>query len=268
MWRSAVRVGPGGLVLEPVSGAFDVKVAPGEDLEAALGRCPHGGCVLMLPGTYEGLQLPGMHEGLLELQETFSRSSKGRKEEDERRRKENAVKDVHVFGRGRATLVGEGCPALALLSTGPGTSFDGLVLRRVGDHEGDAYVDDLTGPETLACVRITTNSRVQFCDINSELGDGVLVGDRVRSTIYACRWARGWEGGVLIHSVEQFPPLLPLRAARVVPAANVAWRGSLFFYSRAHACTPARTLACAHEESSCRLCVHPLVLSPPCSAGA
>ena len=71
-----MRVGPGGHVLEPASGAFDVTVAPGEDVQAAIDRCPAGGCVLLLPGT---------HEGTLVLWAC-------------------ANKEVHVFGRGRATL--------------------------------------------------------------------------------------------------------------------------------------------------------------------
>ena len=56
---------------EPASGAFDVTVAPGEDAQAAVGRCPPKGCVLLLPGTHDGplAQLP--------------------------------VEEVHVFGRGR-----------------------------------------------------------------------------------------------------------------------------------------------------------------------
>ena len=35
-WHSAVRVCHSGVVLEPASGAFDVTVAPGEDVQAAV----------------------------------------------------------------------------------------------------------------------------------------------------------------------------------------------------------------------------------------
>ena len=54
--------------------AFDVTVAPGRDVQAAVKRCPRGGSVLLLPG---------VHEGPLDL---------------------TAGKTVHVFGRGRAVL--------------------------------------------------------------------------------------------------------------------------------------------------------------------
>ena len=73
-WHSAVRIGLGGFVLAPASGTFDVTVPPGEAVQAAVDRCPPGGCVLLLPG---------MHDGPLALE---------------------ASKEVHVFGRGRATL--------------------------------------------------------------------------------------------------------------------------------------------------------------------
>ena len=72
--RRAVRVGPDGAVREPASGAFDVTVAPGENVQAAVDACPPGGSVLLLPGT---------HDGPLVL---------------------TADKVVHVFGRGLATL--------------------------------------------------------------------------------------------------------------------------------------------------------------------
>ena len=52
--HAAVRVGRSGAVLEPANGAFDVTVAPGEDVQAALDRCPPGGCVLLLPGVHAG----------------------------------------------------------------------------------------------------------------------------------------------------------------------------------------------------------------------
>ena len=53
-WPRAVRVKRSGAILEPASGAFDVTVAPGEGVQAAVDRCPRGGCVLLLPGTHEG----------------------------------------------------------------------------------------------------------------------------------------------------------------------------------------------------------------------
>ena len=97
-WLSAVRVCRSGHVIEPASGDFDVSVTPGEDVQAAVDRCPPGGCVLLRPGT---------HDGPLALA---------------------ADKVVHVFGRGRATLrAAEG----ALVTSETLTStLDGLVIRR------------------------------------------------------------------------------------------------------------------------------------------
>ena len=41
-------------MLEPANSAFDVTVAPGEGVQAAVDRCPAGGSVLLQPGTHEG----------------------------------------------------------------------------------------------------------------------------------------------------------------------------------------------------------------------
>jgi len=107
-WRSAVRVGPSGHVLEPASGAFDVTVAPGEDVQAAVDRCPPGGSVLLLPGT---------HSGSLELA---------------------ATKEVHIFGRGRAMLRAEAGQLVA--SEAVEATLDGLVVRRdPGEYGGTSY---------------------------------------------------------------------------------------------------------------------------------
>ena len=59
-WPRKVRIGRGGAVLEPASGAFDVTVAPGEDVQAAVKRCPPGGCVMLLPGPHEGPLVLGL----------------------------------------------------------------------------------------------------------------------------------------------------------------------------------------------------------------
>ena len=97
-WYSAVRIAPGGLVLEPANGAFDVTVAPGEDVQAAVDRCPAGGCVLLLPG---------LHNGPLVLA---------------------ADKVVHVFGRGLATL--RAATGTVVKSEAATSTLDGLVIRR------------------------------------------------------------------------------------------------------------------------------------------
>ena len=102
-WHSAVRVGRSGAVFEPASGAFDVTVAPGEDVQAAVDRCPLGGCVLLLPGTHDGpLVLP-------------------------------VNKVVHVFGRGLATL--RMADGTVVTSYADVATIDGLVIR----CEADGY---------------------------------------------------------------------------------------------------------------------------------
>ena len=103
-WHSAVRVCRSGHVIEPASGAFDVTVAPGEDVQAAVDRCPPGGCVLLLPGT---------HDGPLAL---------------------TAVKEVHVFGRGRAKL--RAAEGALVTSWAVKSTLDGLVIRRDAGGSG------------------------------------------------------------------------------------------------------------------------------------
>ena len=53
-WPRRVRISESGYVHEPASGAFDVIVAPSENVQAAVERCPPGGCVLLLPGFHAG----------------------------------------------------------------------------------------------------------------------------------------------------------------------------------------------------------------------
>ena len=158
-WRSAVRVGPGGFVLEPASGAFDVTVAPGEPVQAAIERCPPGGSVLLLPGKHKAWS--GME---LWPSQAPSRSSSALSD--------NAIdKEVHVFGRGRAKLIGDGGFALAAHASRRPSSVDGLVLRRRYVEE-EGYCDDYSmGPDDPAgdpCVDIDGRGRItlQFCDIS------------------------------------------------------------------------------------------------------
>ena len=98
-WHSAVRVAPGGHVLEPASGSFDVTVVPGANVQAAVDRCPSGGCVLLLPGT---------HAGPLRLLDHW--------------------KVVLVFGRGRATL--QTAAGDVVTSRSVCAILDGLVILR------------------------------------------------------------------------------------------------------------------------------------------
>ena len=108
-WPRTVRTKRSGAVLEPASGAFDVTVAPGEDVQAAVDACPSRVCVLLLPGT---------HEGPLQL----------------------SLEEVHVFGRGLATLRTSTDDVLTCWA--PKATVDGLIIRQEAvvaavDEDGD-----------------------------------------------------------------------------------------------------------------------------------
>ena len=100
-WPRAVRIKRSGAVLESAEGTFDVTVAPGEGVQAAVDRCPRGGCVLLLPGR---------HEGPLELR---------------------VGQEVHVFGREQATL--RTTAGTVLTCEGASATIDGVSLKRVLD---------------------------------------------------------------------------------------------------------------------------------------
>ena len=106
-WPRAVRIKRSGAVLEPVSGSFDVTVAPGSNVQAAVDRCPRGGCVLLLPGT---------HAGPLVLRTN---------------------QEVHLFGRGQATLrtsMGSLLTSTAVRATVDGVSLKRFLVAGEGDH--------------------------------------------------------------------------------------------------------------------------------------
>ena len=107
-WTRTVRIKNSGAVLEPASGAFDVTVAPGANVQAAVDTCPPGGCVLLLPGTYAG--------PLVLVVE----------------------KVVHVFGRGHATLQTDS--GKVVTSEAAAATCDGLVIRREAGGRYDCGV--------------------------------------------------------------------------------------------------------------------------------
>ena len=128
-----MRVKRSGAVLEPASGAFDVTVAPGEDVQAAVNRCPPGGSVMMLPG---------MHDGSLMLA---------------------AGQEVHVFARGLATLR---AAAGKVVTSAAVATVDGLVVRREAGGV-PPYVEDLVLVDE-SCVWIKGGAlRLQNCDVAS-----------------------------------------------------------------------------------------------------
>ena len=145
-WHSAVRVEHGGAGLEPASGAFNVTVAPGEDVQAAVDACPPGGCVLLLPGT---------HAGPLVL---------------------TADKEVHVFGRGRATL--RASSGNVVTSEAAAATLDGLIII----HEAGGSVDGVWIQRGKL--------RVQACDVTSLSGDCVFIGGG-DPVLTSCKYARG-----------------------------------------------------------------------------
>ena len=142
-WHSAVRICRSGTVLEPASGTFDVTVPPGEDVQAAVDRCPPGGCVLLLPG---------MHTRPLRLA---------------------ADKEVHVFGHGRATLRTASGDVVA--SSSATATLDGLVIRREAGGYGRVGVCIEGGALQLQACDIASSS--SYC-VWVTSGDPVLVSCR------------------------------------------------------------------------------------------
>ena len=149
-WRSVVRVSRSGAVLEPASGTFDVTVAPGEDMQAAVNRCPPGGCVLLLPGT---------HAGRFVLA---------------------AEKEVHVFGRGRATLRAASGKAVVTSEAAVAT-IDGLVIRREAGNVSGSGVW-ITGGALC----------MQACDITSAANDACVWIRGGEPVLASCRCVREW----------------------------------------------------------------------------
>ena len=146
-----MRVKRDGGVLEPASGTFDVTVAPGEGVQAAVDRCPPGGCVLLLPGT---------HEGPLTLRQ-----------------------EVHVFGRGLATLQ-SATRSVVVASAAAKATLDGLLIRREAGGINNLYRDGvwITGGRL----------RLQACDITSAAsGILVFIEGGADPVLAACRCARG-----------------------------------------------------------------------------
>ena len=151
-WHSAARVSPDGLVLESPSGAFDVTVAPGEDVQAAVDRCPPGGSVLLLPGT---------HAGTLFL---------------------TAGKVVHVFGRGHATL--RAAMGAVVTSEAARGTLDGLIILR----EAGGPVNDTPCGVWIRGGRL----RLQGCDVTCAQPDSscIIIEGGADPLLLSCRYLR------------------------------------------------------------------------------
>ena len=140
----AVRVKRDGTVLEPASGAFDVVVAPGEGVQAAVDACPPGGCVLLLPGSHKGplFLFPG--------------------------------KVVHVFGRGRATL--RTASGTVVISAADKSTMDGIAVRReAGGDVSDSGMWIRGGQLHLQACDVTSASPFGACVAIEEGADPVLI---------------------------------------------------------------------------------------------
>ena len=126
--------------------AFDVTVAPGEGVQAAVNSCPPGGSVLLLPGTHEGtLVLP-------------------------------ADKEVHVFGRGQATL--RTWSGDVLYSRAATSTIEGLAMWQVGFRNDERGVKIEGG-----------QLRLQACDIRSAYGICMMIKGGADPLIASCRRA-------------------------------------------------------------------------------
>ena len=145
-WPRAVRIKLNGAVLEPASGAFDVTVIPGEGVQAAVDRCPPGGSVLLLPG---------LHEGPLEL-----------------------LDEVHVFGRGKATL--RTAAGDVLSSWSDTATCDGLIIRQEANvflaYIDDEEMEEMDYGHSGNGVNIVDGAlRLQFCDISSRSNESLFI---------------------------------------------------------------------------------------------
>ena len=144
-WPRKVRIGRSGTVLEPASGVFDATVAPGEVVQAAIDRCPPGGSVLLLPGSHNAtLFLP-------------------------------SNKDVHVFGRGRATLWTVANDVVK--STTAAATLAGLILRRQLGGGGGGNGVYIKGGRL----------RLQACDISSAVDACITIEGGADPTVVSCR---------------------------------------------------------------------------------
>ena len=154
-WRSVngVRVGRRGKVAEPASGVFDVTVAPGEDVQASVDRCPPGGCVLLLPGTHAGPLVLGQREERMAARQEWW---------DDRTRVLTADKVVHVFGRGLATL--RTAAGNVVTSRAAEATCHGLIIQReAGGGFGDGVL--IRGGSL----------RLQACDVTNAAGSCIVI---------------------------------------------------------------------------------------------
>ena len=153
-WRAqhADAVASGRVPAAPA--AFDVTVAPPASIQAAVDRCREGGSILLQPGAYEG--------GVV------------------------LSKEVHLYGRGEATLRFAAGTAPVITSTAAAATVDGLVVR----------FDSKLGAGTSPGISVKGGSLlIRHCDVADLCKDNVgnfapgirVDGGTSRPTILGCR---------------------------------------------------------------------------------
>ena len=172
-WPRAVRIKLSGEVLEPANGAFDVTVAPGENVQAAVDRCPPGGCVLLLPGTHEGPLVlgPPLKEG--------EEGNEGGGKEKASGSGGDALssppdKEVHVFGRGQAVL--RTSAGIVLSSTAATATLDGLAIEREQGDDDEEVEQGASASDEHALAIFGGALRVQTCEVTSFPSACVYIG--------------------------------------------------------------------------------------------
>ena len=125
LFSTIVTTDINGTVHEPLN--YDVMVSPGEPVQAAVDLCPNGGSVLLLPGIHNGPL--GLHG-----------------------------KEVHVFGRGLATL--RVFSGIALSSSSARATTDGLKIESA---------------QSSAVSISSGRLRMQACDITAVASHGIEI---------------------------------------------------------------------------------------------
>ena len=151
-----------GNVLEPRSGRFWRELSPGDDVRAAVKKCPEGGCILLRPGIHT--IVPRGVSGL------------------------SMWDSVNIFGRGLATVQSPGCNiTIATDVDSPSSPFalDGIIVRSVDNQAGRLGVAIAGG-----------SLRLQSCAITGPNFVGLHIRGASPSPpmIINCRW--GDEGGM------------------------------------------------------------------------
>ena len=142
-------------VLEPRSGRFWRELSPGDDVQAAVGACPKGGCILLRPGTHT---LASQEAGI------------------------TIRNPINIFGRGLAKIQSPGSDHIVHIAPPPNLSsliiLDGLVVHSSGNPDGSVGVYVRGG-----------STRLQSCVIDGPSRHGLEItnGSRCPPVVINCR---------------------------------------------------------------------------------